>query len=73
MNAVMNETNVTSTRFDRADEFGLCPECGAVMNEMERYDAGTYTYIWLKCSKSDCDGQWLQKKPRQSLKSGYEE
>ena len=67
MDAVMVETAIISAKFDCADELGLCPECGAVMSEIDRLNESAYTYIWLKCSKSGCDGQWLQRKPRQNL------
>jgi hypothetical protein len=55
-------TDTIADKFSRAEELGLCPECGAVMSEMERLPADSYTFIWYKCSRSDCDGQWLQKK-----------
>ncbi len=63
MDAVLTETDAISSKFYRADELGLCPECGEVMNETDRLKEGRYIFIWLKCIKSDCDGQWLQKKP----------
>lgn len=63
MDGAMIETDTISSKFCRTDEFGLCPECGAVMNEVDRLKEGLYTFIWLECSKSNCDGQWLQKKP----------
>jgi ribosomal protein S27AE len=62
MDAVMIETNTVCYKFHKVDNLGLCPECGAVMNEVDRLIEGKCTYIWLECSKSDCDGQWLQKK-----------
>ena len=63
MDAAMIDTDTITSKFYQADELGLCPECGAVMNEIDRLREGLYTFIWLKCGKSDCDGQWLQKKP----------
>lgn len=63
----MIENDLMIDKFHRAEEFGLCPECGAVMNEKDRLTEGPYTYIWLGCSKSDCDGQWMQKKPSRSF------
>jgi hypothetical protein len=62
MDAVMIETNTVCNKFHKADDLGLCPECGAVMKEVDRLIEGKRTYIWLECSKSDCNGQWLQKK-----------
>jgi len=63
MDAAMIEMDVINNKFNQAEELGLCPECGAVMNEVDWLDEGKYTFIWLECSKSDCDGQWLQKRP----------
>jgi hypothetical protein len=58
----MTLTDTISNKFNRAEELGLCPECGAVMNEMERLRADLYTFIWFKCSKNGCEGQWLKRK-----------
>lgn len=63
MDVAMIETDTMSSKFYCADELGFCPKCGAVMNEVDLLTEGECIYIWLKCSKSDCDGQWLQKKP----------
>ena len=62
MDAIILETNSVCNKFHQADELGLCPECGAVMNEVDRLTEGGCIYIWFVCSKSVCDGQWLQKK-----------
>ena len=67
MDATMIESNPLISRFHNADEYGICPECGAAMNENERFTEGPFTYIWLACSRSDCDGQWMQKKPSSSF------
>jgi hypothetical protein len=67
MDVSMIETDQMIDKFQRAEELGLCPECGAVMNEQDRLTEGPYTYIWLECSKSDCGGQWMQKKPNRSF------
>ena len=63
MDAAILETKEVNKRFRQAEELGMCPECGAVMNEVDHIDEGLYTFIWFECSKSDCNGQWLQKKP----------
>lgn len=62
MDTAIVEANTIHSKFDQADELGLCPKCGAVMNELDRLQEGLYTFIWLECSKSGCDGQWLQRK-----------
>jgi hypothetical protein len=37
------------------------------MNVVDKLVEGGFMYIWLECSKSICDGQWLQKKPKTVL------
>lgn len=63
MGTRMLESGTISNRFYQADELGLCPECGATMNEVDRATEAEWIYIWLECSKSVCDGRWLQKRP----------
>lgn len=67
IDAAMIETDTISNKFHQADEFGFCPECGAVMDEADRLDEGECTYILLECSKSNCDGQRLHKETQQPL------
>ena len=67
MDVTMIETDQMIDKFCRADELGLCPQCGAVMTEKDRLIEGPNIYIWLECGKNDCDGQWMQKKPRDSF------
>jgi hypothetical protein len=62
MDTAIVEADTIHSKFDQADELGLCPKCGAVMNELDRLQEGLYAFIWLECSKSGCDGQWLQRK-----------
>lgn len=59
MDVVMIKTNTIRNKFHKAVELGLCPECGAVMNEVDRLVKRECIYIWLECDKSACDGQWL--------------
>lgn len=66
MDAVLIEKNTADNKFHKADDLGLCPECGTAMNEIDRLIEGQCIYIWLECSKSTCDGQWLQKKSNNS-------
>jgi hypothetical protein len=67
MDVTMIETDLMIDKFHRAEELGLCPECGAVMNENDRLTEGPFTYIWLSCGRSDCDWQWMQKRPSSSF------
>ncbi len=62
------EIILLSGRFQLADEKGLCPECGAHMNEISRLNESNSAYIWLRCGKNGCRGQWLQKKQCSELK-----
>jgi hypothetical protein len=51
----------------RAESRQLCPECGARMAEMARLCEGTAVFVWYKCRKNDCTGQWLAKIPKASV------
>ena len=57
----MIETKAFCIKYSKVNEYCLCPECGAVMNEVDRMTEAHYVYIWFECSKSDCMGQWLKK------------
>ncbi len=52
------------SRIARAKYEQLCPECGAKMTEAERVCENGMTFVWYRCSKDACAGQWLQKTPR---------
>jgi hypothetical protein len=67
MGGSMIQMETVGTRFHNAGELSLCPECGALMNEVDRAVEGQYVYVWLECSRDDCDGSWLQKKLNNSL------
>ena len=62
------EMNLSITRFQLADDKGLCPECGVQMAEISRLNEGDSAYIWLRCGNDGCGGQWLQKKRCSELK-----
>ncbi len=51
-------------RITRAENQQICPECGVRMAEMDRLCEGNYVFVWYKCSKTGCRGQWLAKIPR---------
>jgi hypothetical protein len=67
MDVRMIKTDQMIDKFRRAEEFGQCPECGATMTEKDRLAEGRNIYIWFECSRSDCYGQWMQKKKRDSF------
>ena len=62
MGETMIEMETLGTKLRNAGELSLCPECGAVMDEVDRAVEGQYVYIWLECPRDDCDGSWLRKK-----------
>ena len=59
-----NNTGLLS-RIMRAQDQRLCPECGGKMTESERACENGTTFVWFSCSDKNCNGQWLQKIPRQ--------
>lgn len=44
-----------------------CPECGDKMTETDRRNENGALFVWYECSRNDCDGQWLEKAPHESL------
>lgn len=63
----MNDANCDNllSKVMRAENELLCPECGAKMTEADRlYESGSI-FVWYKCRKNECVGQWLQKLPQQ--------
>ena len=58
-----------STKSERAANKKCCPECGARMTEVDRCNENGSLFVWYQCSKNNCDGQWLQKSPQESLMS----
>jgi hypothetical protein len=56
------EVNAPAERFRLAEENGVCPECGAQMDEIDRLNEAGCVFIWLECSRDGCDGRWLQRK-----------
>jgi hypothetical protein len=53
------------SRIMRAKCEHLCPECGTKMTETNRVCENGIIFMWYRCSNNDCNGQWLQKTPRQ--------
>jgi hypothetical protein len=40
-----------------------CPECKGQMKEEERRRENGALFIWFKCHRPECHGQWLKKIP----------
>ena len=59
----MNSGSVSkmSLSFLQATEQKICPECSAQMAEVDRVDENGFVFVWYKCSRDNCNGQWLQK------------
>jgi hypothetical protein len=49
-------------RFNLAERRGLCPICGQLMTEADRLKEGSHIFIWFKCIRQECGGQWLQRR-----------
>ena len=39
----------------------ICPECHAGMTAAEQSIENEVLFTWYKCSRPDCNGQWLTK------------
>jgi len=39
----------------------LCPDCGTTVVEAASSREDGALYVWYKCSRRDCSGQWLEK------------
>ena len=40
----------------------LCPECNTAMVIVDRFEENGVMFTLYECCRTDCDGQWLQKK-----------
>jgi hypothetical protein len=40
----------------------ICPECGSVVEEVDRVNESGFIFIWYKCVRVSCGEQWLEKK-----------
>jgi len=58
----MLDMDVTGIKFQLAEKNGLCPVCGQNMAEADRLREGNHIFVWFKCVKQECDGQWLQRR-----------
>ncbi|MBA7652288.1 hypothetical protein ES703_60118 [subsurface metagenome] len=50
-----------SARLRQAANRQLCPECNALMTEVDRLSDDRAIFVWYECSRDNCSGQWLQK------------
>ncbi len=69
MEALNIQLDTVKTRFQMAEASNLCPECGAVMAEVDRVENGGSTFIWFRCREEGCNGQWLKKEPVINIKT----
>ena len=61
MNTLHIKERVKDYESIQTDDCILCPECGAVMDQVDQLKEGYNIFTWFECSKDDCNGQWLQK------------
>jgi len=58
---VAGRTRVLAMEYSELVNRHLCPECGGAMAEVERVSENGFSFVWYECTRTDCDGQWLQK------------
>lgn len=39
----------------------LCPDCGMPVVKADSSRENGVLYVWYKCTRQDCSGQWLEK------------
>ena len=61
--SIYNMKGIT-VRFRQTPDQKRCPECGEEMKEVERCNESGFFFVWYKCRKDNCVGQWLQKIPQ---------
>jgi hypothetical protein len=58
---ITKRLKIFPTEFRRTLSNLCCPECSGPMLEIERcFENGTL-FVWYRCGRNDCEGQWLQK------------
>jgi hypothetical protein len=60
---ITKDLNKFSTKFQQVQIERFCPECNSQMIEVDRLNQNQALFVWYECSRSNCDGQWLQKCP----------
>jgi hypothetical protein len=53
------KTVVTTLTLRKPMKRRFCPECGALMTEEDTLRRNDTLFVWFKCSKGDCDGEWF--------------
>ena len=66
---IMRNSGFLAKKIQSLGKERSCPECGGPMTEVDRRNENQALFVWLNCSKNDCDGQWLRKIPLRELKS----
>jgi len=61
----MENSDRLIAKFQQARNEKFCPECGARMVEVDRRSEDGTLFVWYECSRSNCDGQWLEKIPEE--------
>ncbi|HUV42215.1 MAG TPA: hypothetical protein VMW23_10555 [Sedimentisphaerales bacterium] len=64
----MNSADIEaiSARFRKAAMKNCCPECGSIMAEVDRRRENGALFVWYRCGRTGCGGQWLQKAAQES-------
>jgi rubredoxin len=57
------EKLMTERKFKACAHDRVCPECGFRMKKVDSAREAKFTFVWFECSRSQCDGQWLEKLP----------
>lgn len=39
-----------------------CPDCSGMLKVVEQVNENSVSFVWYKCSKADCSGQWLERR-----------
>ncbi len=58
----MGEASCIDQFQTKSDSFRpLCPDCGTAVVKVDSSREDSVLYVWYKCSRRDCSGQWLEK------------
>ena len=59
---VEGTTKLLSSGYSEASKKHLCPQCGSSMAEVERINENGFSFVWYECTRTNCNGQWLEKR-----------